>query len=266
MISLAQLRALSRRSGLNLYQQEKDYALKLFLFAYYGSKGDAVFRGGTCLRYLHGVDRFSEDLDFNLGSTPPAFRLQVIRVLKELRLMGMDASLSKEESFYEAYTCEIGFAGPLFIASSGPRNKIRIDAGARGGTMRKPEWRLLGSEYPETGLRFLVLAMSAEEILAEKVSALLGRRKGRDLYDAWFLLSSKVALDRELLLRKGVGKLDLRDIVDRREYERDMRRLTRSPVPYEQAVREVSAALGLDEDQGEGATGLAGGRAGTRSP
>jgi len=32
----------------------------------------------------------------------------------------------------------------------------------------EPEWRMIPSEYPETREQFLVLAMSEEEMLAEK--------------------------------------------------------------------------------------------------
>jgi len=110
MISIAQLRATSRRTGLNLFQQEKDYCLKLFLYYYFRTYQDAVFKGGTCLRYLYGIERFSEDLDFNLSIGPGAFRSQVRKVIKELGLVGIKSELIREELFEDAYTCEIGRA------------------------------------------------------------------------------------------------------------------------------------------------------------
>ena len=36
----------------------------------------AVFHGGTCLRILHGLDRFSEDLDFSLIERDYGFDLE----------------------------------------------------------------------------------------------------------------------------------------------------------------------------------------------
>ena len=38
--------------------------------------------------------------------------------------------------------------------------------------------------------------------MAEKIRALLERAKGRDVFDLWFLLSKKVAMDRELVAKK----------------------------------------------------------------
>ena len=36
----------------------------------------AMFHGGTCLRIVHGMNRFSEDLDFLLKQPDPNFRWQ----------------------------------------------------------------------------------------------------------------------------------------------------------------------------------------------
>ena len=34
---------------------------------------EAIFQGGTCLRIFHGLNRFSEDLDFSLMEPNPNF-------------------------------------------------------------------------------------------------------------------------------------------------------------------------------------------------
>ena len=41
----------------------------------------------------------------------------------------------------------------------------------------------------------LVVHLSWEEILAEKIRAVLTRAKGRDLFDFWFLLSKNIEID-----------------------------------------------------------------------
>jgi hypothetical protein len=50
LISREQLRDISRRTGLSLYQQEKDYFLKLFLHGYFNRYEDAVFKGELASR------------------------------------------------------------------------------------------------------------------------------------------------------------------------------------------------------------------------
>jgi len=45
VISLEQLKELARKNGLTVYQQEKDYFLKLFLYEYFRRYQDAVSKG-----------------------------------------------------------------------------------------------------------------------------------------------------------------------------------------------------------------------------
>src|SRR3990167_3899012 len=117
MISKEQLNKIANKTGLSLYQQEKDYLLKLFLYFYYKRYQDAIFKGGTCLKYLFGLNRFSEDLDFNIKS-PSIMKAQVRAILKEIADVGVESFFIKEETFRESYTCEIGFKGPLFSGTS----------------------------------------------------------------------------------------------------------------------------------------------------
>jgi len=249
MISRDELGRIARAKGLSLYQQEKDYLLKLFLYHLYRSHKDAVFKGGTCIRYLYGLQRFSEDLDFTVAR-PKRFKEQVARVLRDIGDIGIRSSFLKEESFPDAYACEIGFEGPLYKGTAQTRNKFAIDAGKRQGIAREPAWKIIHSEYPETGENFLVLAMAPEELLAEKTAAALTRGKGRDLYDVWFLLSAGITLDRKLLARKG-GRLDVGRLPGKAAYERDLSRLTPTLVPYGQVIGDIRRMCGDGQYNGE---------------
>lgn len=247
MISKEQLNEIATKTGLALYQQEKDYLLKLFLYYYYKHNDHAVFKGGTCLKYLFGLNRFSEDLDFNIKN-PKKFHVEVKKVLKELALIGIHNYFIKEELFQDAYACEIGFHGALYKGTNQTRNKFRIDAGYRTGTLKKPEWKIIKSEYPDTEENILVLCMALEEIFAEKILALQERDKARDMYDLWFLINAGVSFDRQLLYekaRKQHVKIRLR-FPDKEAYERDISRLTTRMIPYNQvrkAIEDVFAKI-----------------------
>ena len=49
--------------------------------------GKAAFQGGTCLRIFHGLNRFSEDLDFALRVPDPAFEL--LPYLEQVRVFDL---------------------------------------------------------------------------------------------------------------------------------------------------------------------------------
>ena len=223
-------------------QQEKDYLLKSFLFYHYKRFENAVFKGGTSIRYLYGLNRFSEDLDFNLLHSPKKFEKETKSTLKELEHMGVKNKLRKSEHFENAFTCEVEFQGPLFTGERQSLNKFRIDAGRRTGTLLKPRWELISSEYADTPRYFLVKVLDEQELLAEKISALCNRRKGRDLYDAWFLIKMGTKANKKII-RKKLGGTEPKIAVHKKEYGRDMKKLSPGFPEYEQAVKETTAFL-----------------------
>ncbi|MAF36757.1 hypothetical protein CL622_06590 [archaeon] len=242
MISKDGLRKIAQDTGLALYQQEKDYLLMLFLYFYYRRYQEAIFKGGTCLKYTLGIDRFSEDLDFNIKN-PRKFKQQLQETLNEITKLGISNEFIKEETFKQAYTCEISFNGPLFNGSRQTRNKFRIDAGYRDGTIKKPNWKTIVSPYPETSKNILILTMQTEEMFVEKVKALLERKKGRDLYDVWFMVQAGILFNKPLFKQKTKIRLDPNMIITKKTYERDMVRLTNRIIPYKQVKKEVIAAI-----------------------
>ncbi|MCX8009472.1 MAG: nucleotidyl transferase AbiEii/AbiGii toxin family protein, partial [Patescibacteria group bacterium] len=48
----------------------------------------------------------------------------------------------------------------------------------------------------------LICHLSFEEILKEKIKALLTRGKGRDIFDLWFLIHKRIPFDREFVQAK----------------------------------------------------------------
>jgi predicted nucleotidyltransferase component of viral defense system len=243
MISKQQLNSIAVQTGLSLYQQEKDYLLKLFLFFYYKQFEDAIFKGGTFLKYIFGLDRFSEDLDFNTKK-PKVFKTQVHNTIQQFAQLGIHAHFRKEELFPDAYTCEIVCSGPLSQGTTQTQNKFRIDAGYRTGTMKRPEWRVIQSEYPETTTQFLVHAMHMEEVFAEKILALLQRNKGRDLYDVWYMMHAGITFNKDLFEKKArKRKMEKMDIPSKQQYERDMTKLTSKIIPYTQVQKDIYTFL-----------------------
>ena len=58
---------------------------------------NAAFYGGTALRIMYGLDRFSEDLDFTLLEPNPKFKLDkyFVGLERELSAFGFECSLQK---------------------------------------------------------------------------------------------------------------------------------------------------------------------------
>ena len=91
---------LSRYSPTNNYERESAIKEILQEIALAGlSRGGffekAAFYGGTCLRIFHGLNRWSEDLDFALLSKDPHFKLDDYfpALEKEFKSYGIDISV-----------------------------------------------------------------------------------------------------------------------------------------------------------------------------
>lgn len=163
----------------------------------------AAFYGGTALRVLHGLDRFSEDLDFSLLAPDPEFDLA--RYLggleRELAAFGLTVTVTAkpksarsavQSAFLKAGTLEhlvtIG-AGPA-VTRGIPGNqtikvKLEVDRDPPGGFVTQTHFLL-------RPLPFSVRSYALPDLFAGKMHAVLFRRwkkrvKGRDWYDlVWF--------------------------------------------------------------------------------
>lgn len=164
----------------------------------------AAFYGGTALRILYGLNRFSEDLDFSLLQPNPTFQLLPFlkAVEEELEISGLKVSVEHqikhpEESIRSAFlktgTLEtfirIGLDGPLKRhTQSNEVIKIKLEIDIDPPLGFATEVRYLTQPVP-----FSVRTYIPEDLFAGKMHALLCRPykvrvKGRDWYDfIWYV-------------------------------------------------------------------------------
>ena len=153
-----------------------------------------VFVGGTCLRFVSDLPRFSEDLDFSMTSGRIDLAAISHSLHRELEAAGYRATV-KERSDSTVVSIDISFCGLLHEAriTPDPRKKamIRLEIDTRppkGNTTRVT----LSNRYFPLALKHNDL----ETLLAGKLNALFTRSftKGRDYFDVFWLLSrNKVA-------------------------------------------------------------------------
>lgn len=153
------------------------------------------FKGGTCLRLVYNSSRFSEDLDFTT-SLP-------IHILTEI----LDETVKKlAGEFIQLKWKEIkspqGFSAKLYFPVDFARQPltVKLDFSLRESVI-EPLISPLVSSLPVGGVN-LVEHLSAGEIGAEKVRAILHRDKGRDVFDLWYILHKNFSLDVTLIARK----------------------------------------------------------------
>ncbi len=149
-----------------------------------------VFIGGTNLRLIKQIDRFSEYLDFDcVDMTQTEFMHMTDSILVYLRRLGYQViPKEKEHEGLQAFRRSLYFPELLYtLQFSGYRNArflIKIEAQDQGYT-----YPVTSAFIQSCGFFFPVPVPPDATLCSMKLSALLQRAKGRDFYDAQFLLS-----------------------------------------------------------------------------
>jgi len=151
---------------------------------------ELVFHGGTALRILYDLRRFSEDLDFHLKEKSP-FNLKGIaqKIKKHLELQGYQLSL-KGSSTDNVQSVFIKFERILEQAHLTNRGREKMRVKIEVDT-NPPQGFRTESSLVHKFLPFGVIHHDKTSFLAGKLHAVLQRSytKGRDYYDLLFYLS-----------------------------------------------------------------------------
>ena len=90
------------------------------------------------------------------------------------------------------------------------------------------------------------MTLSLEEMLAEKIRALIMRIQPRDMYDVWTLLNMGIQINKKILRSKlAEDNIKAPKIVfpAKNEYERDLKQLLIYMPPYEPVLKDVADKL-----------------------
>jgi predicted nucleotidyltransferase component of viral defense system len=162
----------------------------------------AAFYGGTALRILFGLDRYSEDLDFSLLKPRKDFSLGTFgeSLKREVESYGFEVDIDHkaggsqiDSAFLKANTHRellmIG-AGKSVVRGVHPRQNLKIKIEV---DTDPPEGFETESRYVLLPIPFAVRSFTLPDLFAGKLHAVLCRRwksrvKGRDWYDlVWYV-------------------------------------------------------------------------------
>jgi predicted nucleotidyltransferase component of viral defense system len=167
----------------------------------------AAFYGGTALRILYGLDRFSENLDFTLLKPDPSFDFIPFLegMKKELSSFGFHMEVTKKNksidssivsAFMKVNTIELYLAIKEETKNliHNEKVQIKLEVDISPPLLERFEERLVLN--PTT---FNVLTLYKSDLFAGKMAAILyrawkGRVKGRDWYDLIWYIQNKVPL------------------------------------------------------------------------
>lgn len=170
----------------------------------------AAFYGGTALRIFHGLDRYSEDLDFSLLEADACFSIQSYfkPIQDEFKSLGLTVSIREkvktkksavDSAFLKAETIWQEIVLQDVIRAIGERSnrvlKIKLEVDSKPPLNFITEEKLLIRPFS-----FYVKCFAKPSLFAGKMHALLFRKwknrvKGRDWYDLEWYIKRGIPLD-----------------------------------------------------------------------
>jgi predicted nucleotidyltransferase component of viral defense system len=194
----------------------KEIAQEIVLLALFRANFFKIgaFQGGTCLRIIHSLPRFSEDLDFVLQVSDKKFSWDIYLKEIQLEFQGFGLHLEVQDRsetsgiVKKAFIKEDSFGKVLTLQhfrnkSDSQKIKIKLEIDTNPPQGSNFESNFVDFPYP-----FSIVTQDLESLFAGKCHALLCREyiKGRDWYDFLWYIRNKVKVNVNLLTSALIQK------------------------------------------------------------
>ncbi len=212
----------------------------------------AAFYGGTCLRLFHGVERYSEDMDFSLLKKNENFSLERFfpAIIDECRLLGRNVEITRKDkrSFGKVESAFLKDNTDVYNITFQTEKSIRIkiEVDTMPPLQFETEQRLLLQPFS-----FMVRCFTLPCLFAGKMHALLFRQwknrvKGRDWYDFEWYVRSAVPLNFAHLQARvkefnsmDIDRAQFQTMLKERLSQTDIRQVKADVLPFVQNPREL---------------------------
>lgn len=164
----------------------------------------AAFQGGTCLRIVHGVDRFSEDLDFSLREHQKfdvvPYLNQTAKIMSaygyELEIAGQEKAEKSVQTRFLKDDSIKKIVSFKHLRDFRKKINIKIEVDTNPPLKADDEAKFL--DFPTD---YSILCHDLPTLFSGKIHALLCRpyEKGRDWYDFNWYLSQRVEANYQYL-------------------------------------------------------------------
>lgn len=183
-----------------------------------------AFVGGTALRFVYNLPRFSEDLDFSLENNSEYYPDEWLRKLKnDLQLAGFNAAVTWNDStaVHKSWIKVRGLLNEAGLAAMPDQNlsiKLEIDVNPPKGAVSETG---IINRHAMLSLRYYNLS----SLMAGKVHALITRKyaKGRDWYDLmWYRGKRPPVEPNQEMLQNALDQTQGKDAYTARNWKQDL--------------------------------------------
>lgn len=222
LASYGNLDAETRRNALK--EELQFYVLN---FIYHHSEYNSwIMYGGSSLRIIHGLDRMSVDLDFEVPHTVSDTFLEKLK--KEIEdhftnTYGTNTDfLAVKITNGRGLILKFNVADELSVGHASNQVHVKIDLNHFVAPKTVTERRPINRDQ----LSFVIITYNMSSLMASKLAAIFLRgtrgvgeaiyeEKGRDIYDLLWYMNKKVVPDFDYLTAKGIDAKDPRTLFDK---------------------------------------------------
>jgi len=189
MITVDNIRTLATKHQTTELNIRREYVQHLFLSWLYRNPDTTklCFKGGTALRIVYGSPRFSEDLDFSAALEPRILKRSILWTLKEIQREGVKTQLLEAKTTSGGYLAIVSFLINTYQVT------IQLEVSARNQSSQSEVITIISDFIPS----YTLVALTRQQIVEEKIQALLSRGKPRDYYDLYFMLRGNLLSDEQ---------------------------------------------------------------------
>ena len=222
LATYGELDAETRRNAL---KEELQFYVLNFIY-HHSEYNNWIMYGGSALRIIHGLDRMSVDLDFEIS------HLVTDKFLEEFKK-------EIEEYFLNTYSAGADFVTAKITTGRGLLLKFHVGEELSFGHPSKQVHVKIDLNHfvaPKTvserrpinqdQLSFVIITYNMASLMASKLAAIFLRgtrgigevvyeEKGRDIYDLLWYMGKKIVPDFDYLVAKGIDVKDLRALFDK---------------------------------------------------
>lgn len=184
MITSKQIKELAVKLQTAEINIAREYCQHLFLSNLYllPESEKLLFKGGAALKMIFNSPRFSEDLDFT-GADISNKKIENLLVLTLEKMNNFGVS----SEILEAKTTSGGYLAVFSLFLKDFKINLQVEISKRQ-SKSLGEIFIINSQYLPP---YSLVALKFDELILEKIQAVLSRQKPRDFFDIYFLLRSR---------------------------------------------------------------------------
>ncbi|MEW6042401.1 MAG: nucleotidyl transferase AbiEii/AbiGii toxin family protein [Elusimicrobiota bacterium] len=156
-----------------------------------------AFKGGTALRIIYGSPRFSEDLDFTADIK--IFHLKEIldKTIKATNAEGLNIKTLESKETSGGYIAIY----ETVIHTISVRVELNISLRQKGERIGTESHLIVSPMHPA----YSIVSLNEKYLAKEKVEALISRNKSRDVFDLYFIIKNRIAIDAVIRKQKQLS-------------------------------------------------------------